>query len=125
MCAFRRARRRAGRASSDLRAEQPIIMRPAVLEAGWLVIMTTTRRLYARTSAWPAIAAALALSSTPALAQEAPQPAQPTTATPPAAPAEPAPAADQPAPSADSSATAQASDTSTKAAAPTVKRPLK
>ena len=43
-------------------------------------MMKSTNLLYAKTSALPAIAAALALSSTPLLAQEVPQ-AQPTTTT--------------------------------------------
>ena len=44
-------------------------------------MMKSTNQLYARTSALPAIAAALALSSTPLLAQEVPQ-AQPVTTEP-------------------------------------------
>jgi hypothetical protein len=54
-------------------------MRPGVREAGWFVMMMRTAKLYARTRALPAIAAALALSSTSALAQEAAQQAQPVT----------------------------------------------
>lgn len=57
--------------------------------SGWFDMMTTNRKLYARASALPAIAAALALSSTPLFAQEA----QPVTATPPAT-IEPAPTTD-------------------------------
>jgi hypothetical protein len=90
-------------------------MRPAVREAGWLVMMTSTKWLYARTCALPAIAAALALSSTPVIAQEAQPvssaPAQ-TTAT--------QPAADEPAATPDAS-TASSSTTDTSAQTTTKK----
>jgi hypothetical protein len=93
--------------------EQPIIMRPDVLAVGWSVMMTRTTRLYARTSALPAIAAALALSSTQALAQEATPQTQPVTTEPaPAATAQPAPVADEPAPATDASAAAPATSQS-------------
>ena len=74
-------------------------------------MMKSTATLYARTSALPAIAAALALSSTPLLAQEVPQ-AQPVTTEPTtAAPSAPTPAPDEPATSAtDSSSTSAAPD---------------
>ena len=71
--------------------------------------MMTTHRLYARTSALPAIAAALALSSTPVFAQENVQPTQPVTVEPAPTPIElPAPAATEPAATTDSSATPDA-----------------
>ena len=58
---------------------------------------------YASTSALPAIAAALALSSTPVLAQEAP--AQPTTPTTTTTPTDPAPPTADPAPVLDTTTT--------------------
>src|SRR5204863_8719214 len=98
-------------------------MRPAVYDAGWLVIMTKLNRLYARTGALPAIVAALALSSTQAPAQQAqPVPTEPA----PVTTVPPAVAPDEPAPATDSTAAAPASDTSTSAtttvAKPSVKR---
>lgn len=79
-------------------------MRPTVREAGWSV-MIRIHKLRARTRALPAIAAVLALSSIPALAQETAQQTQPVTT-------DTAPA-DQSAPAIDSSAS-PASDGSTK-----------
>ncbi len=80
-------------------------------------MMIKTHRLYAPTRALPAIAAALALSSTPALARAADQQTQ-------AAPTATVPA-DQPAPASDSSATAPvSSDTSTQTST-TIKRTIK
>jgi len=73
--------------------------------------MTRPNPLDARTSAWPAIAAALAIYSTPALAQEAAQQTQPVT-TEPATTTQPAPITEQAAPIADSSATTPASKSS-------------
>ena len=65
-------------------------------------MMTTTRMLYARASALPAIAAALALCSTPVLAQEAqPVPTEPA----PVATPTPAPTVDAPPVAADPTAT--------------------
>jgi len=105
--------------SSALQAEWPLIMRPPVCGAGWSVMMTMTNKLYARTSALPAIAAALALSSTPVLAQDAqPAPTEPAPAT--TAPA--APATDPLAPTPDATAPATDTSTTTKTATPTVKR---
>jgi hypothetical protein len=74
-------------------------------------MMTTNRKLYARTSALPAIAAAMALLSTPVFAQEA----QPVTAEPPPAAAPtPVTTPDEPAAATDSSTTATPpTDTST------------
>jgi resuscitation-promoting factor RpfA len=80
--------------------------------------MMTTTKLYAPTRALPAIAAALALSSTPVFAQEA----QPTT-TPPATTVQPAPEA--PAPTTDTTTTAPATETSTPAATTTATRSVK
>jgi resuscitation-promoting factor RpfA len=80
--------------------------------------MMTTNRLYAPTRALPAIAAALALSSTPLFAQEA----QPST-TPPATTVEPAP--ETPAPATDTTTAAPATDTSTPAATTTATRSVK
>jgi hypothetical protein len=97
--------------SSALRLAQAIIMRPAVREAGWSVMMTQTERL-ARTRALPAIAAALALSSTSALAQEAAQQTQPVTEPAPSTTTQPAPSTDQPPPAPDTSATTQTTNTS-------------
>jgi len=72
--------------------------------------MMTTQKLYARTRALPAIAAALALSSTPVLAQETVQPVQPVTIEPAApTPDLPAPAPSEPAATTDTS-TAPAAD---------------
>jgi len=84
--------------------------------------MMTMTKLYARTSALPAIAAALALSSTQSFAQEVPQQAQPVTTEPAPATAQPAPVADEPAPATDTSAAAPAtSPTPVKNATRTVK----
>jgi|tagenome__1003787_1003787.scaffolds.fasta_scaffold20989001_5 hypothetical protein len=80
--------------------------------------MMTTNRLYAPTRALPAIAAALALSSTTAFAQEA----QPTT-TAPATTVQPAP--DEPAPTTDTTTTAPATDTSTPATTTTANQSVK
>jgi len=94
-------------------------MRPPVTGVGWSVTMTLTSKLYARTSALPAIAAALALSSTPVLAQDAqPVPTEPAPAT--TAPA--APATDPLAPAPEATAPATDTSTTTKTATPTVKR---
>jgi hypothetical protein len=81
--------------------------------------MMNTHRLYARTSALPAIAAALALSSTPLFAQETAQPAQPVTIDASPAPAAETPAPGEPAATIDTSATP---DTATAAPATTAKR---
>ena len=54
-------------------------MRPTVRDAGWSAMMNRTHKLHARTRALPAIAAALALFSIPAIAQEAAQQTQPVT----------------------------------------------
>ena len=77
-------------------------------------MMTTTIMLKARASALPAIAAALALSSTIGLAQEvSPQPPPATTATTPTTTATPATTVDAPPVTTDSSATVAAPDSST------------
>jgi hypothetical protein len=78
----------------------------------------TTTKLYAPTRALPAIAAALALSSTPVFAQEA----QPTT-TAPATTAQPTP--DTPPPATDTTTTAPATDTSTPTTTTTTKQTVK
>jgi hypothetical protein len=87
--------------------------------------MMTTTRLYASTRALPAIAAALALSSTAAFAQEA----QPTTAAPATtvqpAPEAPAPETDTTAPATDATTPAPATDTSTPATTTTAKQSAK
>jgi hypothetical protein len=83
-------------------------------------MMKSTTLLYARTSALPAIAAALALSSTPLLAQEVPQAqpttTEPTTNTPPTSTSTPAP--DEPTTSATDSSTDAPAATDAAATAP-------
>ena len=89
-------------------------------------MMTTTNRLYAPTRALPAIAAALALSATPVLAQEAAQPTPPITEPAPATPTvQPTPAPTEPAPATESATPAPAAETPTAATTTTVKQSVK
>lgn len=84
--------------------------------------MARTYRLHARTGALPAIAAALALSSTLALAQEA-QPVPTENA--PATPSQPGSAPDEPAPATDSSATAPSTSVTSTPKTTRTKRTIK